>query len=146
MTYIIDSHEDLACSALSFNRDYCLSASDIRKSEVGTSYPLWNNGEATLGWPDYQAGKVALIFATLFIAPAAYSGGAWDLMAYRTLKEGAQLWQNQLDYYNRLANDHPDKSQLVLNPVLLLKHLQDSSGNRTDKETVKSQEKKIFAR
>ena len=115
MTYLIDAHEDLACSALSFNRDYCLSAAAIRKSEIGTSYPICNNCEATLGWPDYQAGKVAVVFATLFIAHAAYSAGAWDIVAYHTYKKAAQLWQNQLDYYYRLCNEHPDKFQVILN-------------------------------
>jgi membrane dipeptidase len=115
MTYIIDAHEDIACSALSFERDYRLSAAEIRKSEIGTQYPVWNMGEATLGWPDYQQGKVALIFATLFIAPAKYSGGPWDLMAYKDLADAAKMWQGQLDYYHRLCNESPDKFKLVLN-------------------------------
>lgn len=115
MTYIIDAHEDIACSALSFNRDYLLSAAEIRRREVGTQIPIWNMGEATLGWPDYQQGKVALIFATLFIAPIAHSGGPWDVMAYRDSTEAARLWQAQLDYYHRLCSEAPDKFKLVLN-------------------------------
>ncbi len=115
MTYIIDAHEDIACGALSFNRDYRLSAAEIRQSELGTEFPIWNNGQATLGWPDYQQGKVAVVFATLFIAPAKYSDGPWDVMAYRDHAEAAKLWQAQLDYYHRLCNESPDKFKLILN-------------------------------
>ena len=115
MTYLIDSHQDIACSALSFNRDICLSAQATRKLEIGTPYPTWNNGEATIGWPDYQAGKVAVIFATLFIAPAAYSDGAWDKMVYHDSKEAQRLWHDQIDYYQKLTDQHPDKFRLIYN-------------------------------
>ncbi len=115
MTYLIDAHEDLACAALSFNRNYLLCAAEIRKREAGTNIPTWNNGEATLGWPDYQRGKLAVVFATIFIAPAAYSGGAWDVMAYHDLKEARKLWQAQFDYYHRLCNESPNHFKLILN-------------------------------
>jgi len=115
MTYIIDAHEDIASSALTFKRDYRQSALVIRKSEIGTPYPIWNEGEATLGWPEYQTGKVAVIFATLFATPFAYKGGDWDVMAYRNPKEAAQVWQDQLDYYSRLCNESPEKFKIILN-------------------------------
>jgi membrane dipeptidase len=115
MTYIIDSHEDIACSALSFNRDILLSAHATRSKEKGTQIPVWNNGETTLGWPDYQTGKIALIFASLFVAPAAYSGGAWDVMAYRDNIEAEKLTRQQIDYYEKLTEEHPDQFRLVRN-------------------------------
>jgi len=115
MTYLIDSHEDIACSALSFDRDICLSAHETRAREVGTQIPVWNRGEATLGWPDYQRGRIGLIFATLFIAPATYSGGAWDVMAYHSPAEAEKLTNQQIDYYQRLADENPDKFRLVRN-------------------------------
>lgn len=115
MTYLIDAHEDIACAALSFNRDICLSAFETRKREIGTQVPVWNFGEATLGWPEYQAGKVALVFGTIFIAPAKYSDGSWDVMAYRNTAEAEKLMGQQFDYYHRLVEEHPDQFRLVTN-------------------------------
>jgi len=113
MTYIIDAHEDIACAALSFDRDICLSALETRKKEKGTQVPVWNHGEATLGWPEYQAGSIAVVFATIFIAPAAYSGGPWDRMAYTDTKDAGKKMGQQFDYYQRLADEHTDQFRLV---------------------------------
>jgi len=113
MNYIIDAHEDIACSALSFHRDLCLSAAETRQHEKGSLYPVWNHGETTLGWPEYQRGKIAVIFATLFSAPAAYSGGAWDVMSYHNPIEAHQLTSQQIDYYHQLCEEHPDKFKLI---------------------------------
>jgi membrane dipeptidase len=66
MTCIIDAHQDIAFNALTFKRDIRLSALEIRNQEIGTQIPEWNEGEATVGWPDYQAGEIAVIFATLW--------------------------------------------------------------------------------
>jgi membrane dipeptidase len=115
MTYIIDAHEDIACSALTFNRDLCISAHDTRKKESGTQIPIWGHGETTLGWPDYQRSKVGLVFATLFTAPAKFSDGEWDVMSFKDSTEAEALMRKQIDYYQRLSDDHPDKFQLVRN-------------------------------
>lgn len=113
MTYIIDSHQDIACAALDFDRDICISAHETRQREAGTQIPEWNKGEATLGWPDYQRGQIGLIFATLFCAPAAYGEGIWDIMAYRDAAEFEALTLKGLDYYDHLCEDHADKFRLV---------------------------------
>jgi membrane dipeptidase len=115
MTYIIDSHEDIACSALSFGRDLCIAAHETRKREIGTQIPIWNKGDTTLGWPDYQRGKIALVFATIFCAPAEFSDGAWDVMAYRSPAEAEKMMTDQFDYYHRLTDEHPNKFRLVTN-------------------------------
>jgi membrane dipeptidase len=113
MTYIIDAHEDIACAALSFDRDIRLSALKTRELEKGTEIPIWNRGECTLGWPEYQSGKVALIFATIFVAPASHSGGPWDTMAYKDNTEAEKRMGEQFDYYQRLCDENPDKFRLV---------------------------------
>jgi len=115
MTYLIDSHEDIACSVLTFERDICLSANETRLKEAGTQIPEWNKGEATLGWPDYQRGRVGLIFATVFTAPAKFSGGDWDTMCFKDSVAAEKLMRAQFDYYHRLCSEHPDKFRLVLN-------------------------------
>ena len=113
MTYIIDAHEDIACAALSFNRDIRLSAIKTRELEKGTEIPTWNRGECTLGWPEYQSGKVAVIFATIFVAPRSHSGGPWDTMSYTDSADAEKRMGEQFDYYQRLCDENPDKFRLV---------------------------------
>jgi membrane dipeptidase len=113
MTYLIDSHEDIACAALNFSRDICRSAHDTRALEKSTQIPVWNKGEATLGWPDYQRGKVGLIFATIFNCPAQYVGGDWEIMSYADSAGFEKVVRQQFDYYQRLVDDHPEMFRLV---------------------------------
>lgn len=115
MTYFIDAHEDMACSALTFNRDLCISAQETRNKEKGTKIPVWGHGDTTLGWPDYQRGKVGLVFATIFTAPEKFRDGDWDLVCFKDSSEAEKLMHQQVDYYHHLCEDHPDKYQLVLN-------------------------------
>ena len=103
MTYIIDAHQDIAYNAIAFNRDIRLSAFEIRKNEQGSQIPIWNNGDATVGWPEYQQGEIAVIFATLFIPPWQYRGGDWDDQGYKTPSHARKLYHAQIDYYKRLT-------------------------------------------
>jgi len=114
MPILIDAHQDIAFNALTFNRDICKSALEIRRLEIDTEIPVRNEGEATIGWPEYQAGKVAVIFATIWNPPAKYSSGSWDTLSFRTPKEASQLAHRQFDYYHRLVEEHPDKFSLIL--------------------------------
>ena len=66
---IADAHQDLAWNMLTFGRDYTQAAEETQRREKGGLAPL-HNGDTLLGWPDYQRGQVAVIFATLFSAPA----------------------------------------------------------------------------
>ncbi len=115
MPILIDAHQDIAYNALTFNRDICASAFDVRKTETGTDIPKWNEGEATVGWPEFQAGKVAVIFATLWNPPIKYRGGAWDTLSFGTTREASKLVHQELDYYHRLVEDNPEKFSLILN-------------------------------
>lgn len=113
MPYIIDAHEDVAYNILTFDRDICRSAADTRKLEAGTQAAVLNNGECTLGWPDYQRGQVALVFSTLFLAPRKYSGGKWESQSYGDYPTARRLHHAQLDVYRRLWDEHPDCFQPV---------------------------------
>ena len=115
MPILIDAHQDIAFNALTFKRDICVSAFDIRKQESGTQIPTWNEGEATVGWPEFQSGKVAVIFATLWNPPIKYAGGAWDTLSYRSTIEASRLAHQQLDFYHRLVEENPDKFTLITN-------------------------------
>jgi membrane dipeptidase len=108
---IVDSHEDLAYSALSFGRDYRRAAAETRHSEVNSRAPELN-GQTMLGWPDYQQARVALVFGSLFIAQR--TGPVdWDAQLYHTPAEAHQLWEMQVQYYQRLVGDSPDQFQQV---------------------------------
>lgn len=109
---IIDAHEDLAWNILTFERDYTRSAADTRQNERGTNTPTYN-GDTLLGWSDYQRGNVAIVFSTLFAAPARHSLGEWDTQHYRDTAEAHQCYSAQLDAYHRLCEDHPDKFRIL---------------------------------
>lgn len=112
MPFLIDAHADLAYSMLTFGRNYLNSAHDIRRSEVGTPNPR-HNGDALLGWPEYQRGQVGLVFASLFVIPAKYSDGAFETQVYRTPAEAFRLARRQCDLYHQLCEDHPEQFRLV---------------------------------
>ncbi len=115
MTYIIDAHQDIAYNALLFKRDIRLSAQQIRENEQGTLIPVWNLGDATVGWPEFQTGQVAVIFATLFIPPWQYRGGDWDVLAYQNTRQAGLFYRQQVDYYRRLCDENPEVFKLILN-------------------------------
>lgn len=109
---IVDAHQDLAWNILTFGRDYTQSAVDIRFQERGTPTPSYN-GDTLLGWPDYQKGRVAVIFATLFAAPMRARHGDWESQCYADPDEAHRIYNRQLDVYHKLVDDHPDKFGLV---------------------------------
>ncbi|MCB9456261.1 MAG: membrane dipeptidase [Anaerolineaceae bacterium] len=108
---VVDAHEDIAYNALCFGRDYRHSAWETRRREQGTELI---NGRATVGLPDALLGRVALVFSTLFVAPRRKDSDAspWNRVTYSNPGEAYRLAGQQLDYYNRLA-DETDKVRLV---------------------------------
>jgi membrane dipeptidase len=109
---IVDAHEDFAWSSLTFSRDYCLSTKQIRDQAYNNG-ALEGTGDCMFGWPDYQQGQIALIFATLFASPLRCVTDAWDTIHYADQKQAAKLYHRQLDFYRRLVDDHPDKFTLI---------------------------------
>ncbi len=110
---IVDSHEDLAYNMLAFKRDYTRSAAETRQMEAGTPTIDWNE-DTLLGWPDYQRGRVAVIFSTLFAAPERHRAGDWDRLVYSDTAEAHWQYRRQADTYHRLVNDHPDHFRLII--------------------------------
>lgn len=108
---VVDAHEDIAYNALCFNRDYHTSALVTRRREAGTNTPA-QNGVAMLGLPDSLLGRVGLIFATLFVAPRSRNPTPWDALSYDNAHEAYRLALQQMDYYDRLA-DESEKIRLV---------------------------------
>jgi membrane dipeptidase len=109
---IVDSHQDLAWNMLTFGRDYTRPVAETRRLEAGGKTPL-RNGDSLLGWPEYQDGQIAVIFATLFAAPLRSKLGEWDILTYADQNGAHASYHAQLDAYHRLVDNHPDKFQLV---------------------------------
>jgi membrane dipeptidase len=111
MPLIIDSHQDIAWNMLTYGRNYTRSAHETRRLESGTPVPDLN-GDCTVGWPEYQRGQVATVFATLFAAPARKQE-AGDKVVYKDDRMAHRLYREQIDIYRKLTDSHPDKFQLV---------------------------------
>lgn len=103
---IVDAHQDIAFNTLCFGRDYRLSALKKRADEAHSALPH-PNGRAMLGLPEALAGRVAVIFATLFTEPRGKLAPLGDAVSYTTPKEAMQSAQKQLDVYQRLADEDP---------------------------------------
>ena len=110
---VVDAHEDLVWNGLTFGRDYTLSVVETRVREAGTETPI-HNGHTLLGWPEWITGRVAVVFATLFAAPARRKKGPWDTQCYADVDEAHNLYRVSLDYYTGLTGEHPDKFHLIL--------------------------------
>jgi len=113
-TLIIDAHEDLAYNMLSFGRDYCLSASEIRQSEEKTDIPE-SNGHTMLGWPEYQLGQITIIFGSLFAVPIQHHKPEWGSQFYENPDRAYHLYRAQVDTYEKLTDTHPEKYCLIRN-------------------------------
>ncbi|MBT3390137.1 MAG: peptidase M19 [Chloroflexi bacterium] len=119
---IVDAHQDLAWNMLTFGRDYTRSALETRRLEMHSAAPR-HNGDTLLGWHEYQQGRVAVIFATLFASPARRTLGEWDVQSYRDTAEARLRYSAQLDAYHRLVDQHPDKFRLIRTQTDLRAHL-----------------------
>lgn len=100
---LVDAHEDIAPNMLAFGREYRESAYLIRQRERKAQH-IQTVGSTLLGKKEWLQGEVALIFATLFAAPARQSAG-WDRIAYSTQQEAYHLARHQLDAYYRLVDE-----------------------------------------
>lgn len=109
---VVDAHQDIAYNAVCFKRDYTLPT--YKKRLLETDYdPIKGPGTATLGLPDALIGRVALVFATLFVAPRSnHFAEGWTEPTYVDAQQAHDLALQQLDYYERLAGEN-DQIQLV---------------------------------
>ncbi|MBT3265494.1 MAG: peptidase M19, partial [Acidiferrobacteraceae bacterium] len=120
--YIVDAHQDIAFNVLTFGRDYTHSAAETRQLERGKEAPK-HNGDTLLGWPDYQRGRVGVIFSTLFASPERLKLGEWDVECYKDEAQALERYQAQLDVYHRMADETPDKFRILLSQNDLAAHL-----------------------
>ncbi len=111
MPLIIDSHQDLAWNMLTYGRDYTRSVQETRRLEAGTTTPE-RNGDSIVGWPEYQRGQVAAVFATLYATPARKKEMG-DTVVYADYATAHRLYRNQIDLYRKLVDINPDKFRLI---------------------------------
>lgn len=111
-TLLVDAHEDLAYNMVTFGRNYIRAAKTTRELERGGLAPE-QTGDTLLGWPEYQEGRVAVIFATLFAAPLRHKLGEWDTQSYADSSQAQRIYRSQIDVYQRLADEHSDKFRLI---------------------------------
>jgi membrane dipeptidase len=111
---IVDAHEDLAYNMLTFGRDYTRPVAETRRIEMdsGSEAP-GHNGQTLIGWPEYQRGRVAVVFSTLFATPVRRKTSSWEKQAYADYEQAHRIYRIQLDTYHDLADRHPDQFQLI---------------------------------
>lgn len=103
--FIIDSHEDLAYESLYGKFDYTRSAMDNRKFYDGPE-----DFGCTIGWPEYQEGRVGIVFGTVFMNPPEDRCTVQKNREtrYETPEDFHAAVCAQLDFYDRWGEKHPD--------------------------------------
>jgi membrane dipeptidase len=112
MPLVVDAHADIAYNILEYGRDYTRPAAETRRLEAG-SRAVQENGDTLLGWRDYQRGRVALIFATLFALPVRFKKYGTETQVYKNFDEAYRLYRAQLDVYHRMTDTAPDRFRLI---------------------------------
>lgn len=100
---IVDAHEDIAFNVLGANRDHRRSARETRALEAGNDEVRRHMGLATLGLAEWLEGRVAVIFATIFVEPARSTFASDFSATYTTPDEAHVIGQRQLDVYRSLT-------------------------------------------
>jgi len=111
---LVDAHLDVAFNHFCFGRDPRDSAHATREREGEKARERWR-GECMVGLPELRAGRVAVIFPTIFLAPesAELKAGNAEAVTYAGAAEAERLGQLQLDFYRRLAEDPESGFRLV---------------------------------
>ena len=104
MTLIVDAHEDIAWNVMCYGRDYTQSAQATRARDSEDT--VADAGSATLGLPEWLAGKVAVIFSTVFTMPARSPYRDKLSKTYTTPEEAFSMGMRQIDIYRRLAGEN----------------------------------------
>ncbi len=125
MKIILDAHQDLAYNMAALGRDYRRSAFQTRQLEQGKPFMAWTD-DCLLGWPEYMQARVALVFSTLFAAPArSVPADKRDSQIYDTVEQAHTIYKNQLLSYHRLSEESPDQFRLILTQADLHNHLEE---------------------
>lgn len=133
MPLMVDAHADIAYNMLRYGRDYTRSVSETRALESG-SFTVKDNGDTLISWQEYQRGRIAVIFSTLFAAPIRFRTQEGDKIVYKNFDEAHKLYSDQLDVYHRMQDSMPDKFRILASKRDLELHL-DHWNSSTPEET-----------
>jgi membrane dipeptidase len=104
-TIVFDAHQDIAWNYFNNGREFMRSAWDKRRRETDPTF-LRRYGWCMTGFPEAILGRVALIGATIFTAPAWAKLYPDEKILYETPQQAYGHAQRQIDYYHRLADEH----------------------------------------
>ena len=100
---ILDAHQDIAYNTLQYGREYPSGVAAIRHADARAGTPL----RAANGLPEALAGRVAIIFATLFVEPDWSTFTPHKRCGYSSAAEAQRQALRQWDVYQRLAEQEP---------------------------------------
>ena len=100
---LLDAHQDIAYNSLQYGRDYPSGVAAIRHADARAGTTLL----AANGLPEALAGRVAVIFATLFVEPEWSTFTPHKRCGYTSAEEAQRQALRQWDVYQRLAEHEP---------------------------------------
>lgn len=103
---VVDGHMDLAYNAVVLGRDLWQPVEVIRARERVTPPPGKGAGVCMASIPTLLEGRVAVVGASLFVAPA-WRVWSHEPLVYHTFDEAHAQAMAQLDYYHRLSEEGP---------------------------------------
>ncbi|MGH2569921.1 MAG: hypothetical protein ACRDGR_01760, partial [bacterium] len=103
---VVDGHLDIAFNHACWGRDPRLSAAETRAREGAKSNERWR-GSCMVGLPELRAGRVAIVFGTLFAPRAQDWKDSIDIagLAYANEEEAESIALMQLALYGEIARD-----------------------------------------
>jgi membrane dipeptidase len=99
---ILDAHEDIAWNAIEYGRDPLQSALDSRDAEAQNGIAA-AFGERVTGLPQWNAGHVGIIFASIYVQPIHRTGGRKVSLSYSTPEEAEAAALREMDFYHTLV-------------------------------------------
>ena len=133
---LVDAHEDIAYNMFKYGRDYTRPVSETRALEAG-SHTVQDNGDTLISWHEYQRGRVAVIFSTLFAAPTRFRTYEGEKIVYKDFDEAHKLYSEQLDVYHRMQDSMPDKYRILASKRDLELHLDQWNSSAPDDANAK---------
>ncbi len=103
---IVDGHMDMAYNAVVLGRDLLQPVATIRERERLNPPPGKGAGICMASVPTLLEGRVAVVGASLFVAPA-WRSWSHEPLVYHTLDEAHTQAMAQLDYYHQLTEKAP---------------------------------------
>ncbi len=104
---LVDAHIDLAYNAVVLGRDVLQPVAEIRAAEHQAAQLGGLRGAALVSVPDLLRGHVAVVGASIFVAPA-FRAWQHEPQVYHTPEEAYVQAVAQLDYYRRVADERTD--------------------------------------